>query len=435
MRTLLTGGTIVSSQGRTGADVLVDGGIILRIAEHIDDDTAEKIDCTGKLLFPGLIDPHVHCREPGLTHKGTMKSEAAAARAGGITTIFDMPNTIPPTVTVEALDDKVGRAQKIKNVDVRFFFGVTQWDHLQELRRLSTESQLSRLKERCVGVKLYLDHSTGNQGIEQNLLDEAFKTCAELGLIIVGHCEDPTMNANAATQNTRKDVAAHSLIRPAESEVVAIDTAINLAHKHGARFHVAHISTERGLHLVRQAKGDGLSVTCEAAPHHLIFTTDDYEKFGTRIKVNPPIRSREHVEAMWQGIADKTIDCIATDHAPHTLEEKLNPDQLKAPSGMPALEVSFPIMLSIAGGKWPHHKSSHIDLTFTIEDVVRLMFENPNRIFQLGKEGVVESSTNPILIVDPDVEWEIDGAKLHSLCGWSPYQGMRVKGAVVRVVS
>lgn len=439
---LLRGGTIISGEGMRKADVLVEEGVVRFEVQDTRHKTQEERDVTGKLLFPGFIDCHVHFREPGLEHKATMKSESEAAMAGGVTTVCEMPNTIPPTVTVAALADKVRRAESLKKqdsrqkFDMRFFFGITEEIHLATLRELldSSSEETQRLKKYLCGVKLYLDHSTGDQKVHSEMLDDIFKACAEHNIVIVAHCEDPAMNTNAAAQNKRTDIAAHSLIRPAESESAAIDDAISLAKKHGTQFHVAHLSTERGLHLVRQAKADGLPVTCEVAPHHLFFTTDDYEKLGTLIKMNPPIRSREHVEALWQGIADRTVDCISTDHAPHTLEEKRNNEPLKAPSGVPGVETMIPLLLSVSAGHWPHHRSGHTDFAFSPSDIHRLCFANPNRIFSLGREDLTDGARTPVVVVDPAAEWQIKGSQLHSLCGWTPYEGWRVKGAVVSIV-
>jgi dihydroorotase len=452
---LLHGGTLVSGDDERRDDVLLEDGTVRDIAKYIEE-SDETVDVSGKLLLPGLIDCHVHFREPGLEHKATMQSESAAALAGGVTTVCEMPNTVPPTVTVAALADKVRRAADIKNFDMRFFFGITEEAHLATLRELldSTSEEAKRLKSRIAGVKIYFDHSTGDQKVAAELLDDIFKTCAEHDIVLVAHCEDPEENAKAAMQNARTAVAVHSLLRPATSEVIAIEKAITLARTHGTRFHVAHLSTEGGVDLVRKAKAEGLKVTCEVAPHHLIFTTDDYEKLGTLIKVNPPIRSAKHRFALWQGIIDKVVDCIATDHAPHTLAEKQNPEPLKAPSGIPSVELMLPLLLSIAQGHWPNPMEPNATCPpFTVKDIVRLCFDNPNRIFRLGKHDIVPAPKNgrpeknknesghfwprdktDIVIVDPHATWTIDAKKLHSKCGWSPYDGWTLKGKVERVL-
>ncbi len=381
------------------------------------------------MKFPGLIDCHVHFREPGLEHKATMQTEAASARAGGVLTVCEMPNTNPPTVTVAAFADKVRRANDITDCDLHFFFGITEAIHLAAFRELmaSDSAEMQRLRARCCGVKLYLDHSTGNQKVEGGIVPEIFQACKEYGVTLVAHCEDPEINGAAAAQNTRTDIAAHSLVRPSHSEVTAIEYAIGLAEQYGTHLHIAHLSTEGGIALVRSAKAKGISVTCEVTPHHLFLTTDDYETLGTLMKMNPPIRSRDHLEALWEGIADGTVDCISTDHAPHTFEEKQNPEPLKAPSGVPGVETMLPLLLTVAAGGWPHPSSPRPVVNFSYEDIVRLCFTNPNRIFNLGKAMPEEGGES--IEIDPDKEWIIHGKELHSKCQWTPFEGWKMKGA------
>lgn len=469
-RLLLHGGTIVSADSETHADIAIENGVIKEIGTYIED-YDEEVDVTGKLLLPGLIDCHVHFREPGLEHKGTMQTESAAALQGGVTTVCEMPNTIPPTCTIAALADKVRRADSLKElrslpgrqagknqelrstIDIRFFFGVTQDIHLAALLELlnGTSEELTRLRARCCGVKLYLDHSTGEQKVRDDVLEDVFRVCGQHRFPVVVHAEDELTNRAAAAQNTRTNVAVHSLLRPAESEAIAIERAITLAQKHNATLHIAHLSTEQGLQLVRQAKKDGARVTCEVAPHHLIFTTDDYEHLGTFIKVNPPIRSAKHRFALWQGILDGTVDCIATDHAPHTLPEKmgvgaLREAPLQAPSGIPGVATMLPLLLSIAAGHWPNPAEPNATCPpFSVRDIVRLCFTNPNRIFHLEKNDIIQSGHSwpqnswpqdktDIIVVDPTKEWTIHANNIPSLCGWTPYEGWKMKGAVQKIL-
>lgn len=369
------------------------------------------------ITFPGLIDCHVHFREPGFEHKATMASEAKAARAGGVTTVCEMPNTNPPTTSIAALQDKVDRAAKVTDCDIRFYFGSTEHEHLEQLKELWTNSEHAELKKRCCGLKLYFDHSTGNQKANFDVLEAAFKLSAELDIQIIAHCEDPEINNAALMQVRGTDVGLHSLQRPVASEAKAIEDALALARKHGSRFHVAHLSTGAGLNLVRQAKNDGLPVTCEVAPHHLFLTVDDYGRLGTLGKMNPPLRPKEEAAALWEGVADGSVDCIATDHAPHTLEEKQTGEPLKAPSGVPGVETMLPLLLTAA------HQGM-----ITYDRITELCFENPNRIFRLGK-----SANETQVIVDPEAEWTITAGQLHSKCGWTPYEGTKVIGKVVEV--
>lgn len=383
------------------------------------------------ITFPGLIDCHVHFREPGFEHKATMASEAAAARAGGVTTVCEMPNTVPSTVSIAALEDKVRRAMRVKDCDIRFFMGATEERHLLAMRdlwRLSSP-HIRELKARCCGLKLYFDHSTGNQGADAKTLELAFKLCAELSIPIIAHCEDPEVNAQAKTACSGEDIALHSVMRPPVSEAVAIADAIELAHAHDAAVHIAHLSTAQGIELVAEAKRRGVRVTCEVAPHHLFLTTEDYTTLGTLGKMNPPLRTAEHRDALWKGIADGTVDCIATDHAPHTLEEKHAAVPLSAPSGVPGVETMLPLLLTVAAGGWPHPTSARPKIPiFQYSQIPKLCFTNPNRIFGLGKK-----ETDATVTVDTEAAWTIDGAELHGKCGWTPYEGWQVMGKVVKV--
>jgi dihydroorotase len=378
------------------------------------------------LTLPGLIDCHVHFREPGFPDKGTMQSESASARAGGVTTVCEMPNTDPPTTSVEAFKDKVKRAEEITDCDIHFFFGATEQAHLDEFRILWSDKTL---RSRCAGLKLYFDHSTGHQKAEEDVIEKAFELSAELSIPLVGHCEDAELNTEATKKHAHPtDITAHSLCRPPESEEKAIAHAISLAKKYGTAFHVAHLSTKKGIALVRKAKKDGIKITCEVAPHHLFLSTNDYGALGTFGKMNPPLRSLEHCEALWEGIADGTVDCISTDHAPHTIEEKKSET---APSGVPGVETMLPLLLTVAAGGWPHPTSKRIPKKFTYKDIERLCFENPNSIFNLGKtkknSGTIE--------IDPDAEWNLHAKTLHAHCGWTPYEGWRVKGKMTKVIS
>jgi len=430
---LVRGGTIVRPMGDERADVLVNEGIIQEI--HVRTTSPQKllaadqtIEAAGQLLFPGFIDTHVHFREPGLEHKGTMETESQSALAGGITTVCDMPNTNPPTVSLAALHEKVRIAQGVSACDIRFFFGITQSSHLTELRQLWTEQEHASLRAHCAGVKLYLDHSTGNQKAVKGVAEETFRVCAELKIPVVAHCEDPVLNARSAKLNARDDIAAHSSIRSPESEQRAISVAIEQAKAAGAHLHIAHLSTRRGLEFVRQAKADGLSVTCEVAPHHLFLSTEDYESLGALAKMNPPLRTPDHAEALWGGIQDGTVDCIASDHAPHTLEEKQALPALSAPSGVPGVETMIPLLLPVAAGCWPHPRRRLPAPKLLYTDIRRLCFDRPNQIFSLGCRMMEKGAPANIVLVHPEEEWELKGAKLHSKCGWTPYEGWKVMG-------
>lgn len=445
-KTLLRGGSVVGEHGTTLSDVLISAtGMIETIKVSIQDhkDT-DIVDVSGKLLFPLLIDCHVHFREPGMEHKATMASEAAAARAGGIGTVCEMPNTIPPTVTIAALADKVRRTEKINDCALKFFFGVTEAIHLVTLKELwtGTSLELKRLKNHCCGVKLYLDHSTGDQKVNGGIVEEIFQTCAELKIPLVAHCEDPEMNALALTKNAGgpQTIDLHSKNRPPESEAASIDYAIGMVRKTGAALHIAHLSTAQGIDLVQAAKKEKLPVTCEVTPHHLFLTTDDYSSLGTFGKMNPPLRTTQHREALWAGIDDGTVDCIATDHAPHTKEEKTRQGTSllrDVPSGVPGVETMIPLLLTVAAGKWPNKNSKNLKTKpkLSYNDIMRLCFVNPNRIFSLNAPNIAEKNSAKIVMIDPQEEWLIEGKSLHSSCGWTPYEGWRVTGKIGQIIS
>lgn len=433
--TLIRNGSLVTPDGLRPANLLVRDGVIAAILapDAPAPSTDLIVDAAGALLFPGLIDCHVHFREPGLTQKATMASESRSARAGGVTTVCEMPNTVPPTVTVAALADKVRRADEINEVDLRFFFGVTEEPHLAALREVWTgdAAELKRLRKRCCGVKLYLDHSTGDQKIDATLADDAFAACAEMNIPVVAHCEDSEMNDSARAANTRSDVAAHSVMRPPESEEKSVLHAIGLARRHKAHLHVAHLSTRGGLDAVRSAKKEGLRITCEVAPHHLFLTTDDYGALGTLGKMNPPLRPVDHRDALWEGIADGTVDCVATDHAPHTLGEKQSPPPLQAPSGVPGTETMLPLLLTVADGGWPHPASPRpLAARLAPSDILRLCFTRPNEIFGLGKRGITKDAPADVVLADTHRPWKIEGTALHALCGWTPFEGWTCTGKV-----
>lgn len=366
-----------------------------------------------------------------------MRSEGSSALAGGVTTACDMPNTDPPTVTIDAFADKVRRAEGAP-IDMRFFFGMTAPEHMEQLRTLleARDEVSAKLRESLCGVKIFLEHSTGNQRIDKGMISDVFRMCADYNVLLMAHCEDAEMNALEEKRHAGiKDVVMHSVVRPADSEAKSIEESIGRARRFNTRFHIAHITTSFGVDLLRAAKAEGLSVTGEATTHNLFATTDDYKTLGTRIKMNPPIRSQDHRDALWRGIADRTIDIVATDHAPHTVEEKSNPEPLKAPSGVPGVETRIPLLLSVAADHWPHPTSSRPeDARLSYADIRRLCFDNPNNIFRLGKGDILDGATADVVIVDPKKQWTIRAADLKSRAGWTPYEGWTVKGSVGRVL-
>lgn len=441
-KTLIVGGNIVRRDGCERSDILLDetGRIECIQASIATTNEVSKIDATGCYLFPLLTDCHVHFREPGLEHKATMMSEARSALAGGVGTVCEMPNTIPPTVTIAALADKVRRASSVDGVRLFFFFGITEEAHLQTFRELmsSTSEELERLRKHCCGVKLYLDHSTGNQKVDGGIVPEIFKACAEFGVPLVAHCEDAEMNAaarEAILKNTdikTLPIDQHSAMRPNASEARSIGDAIAFAEQFGTHLHIAHLSTKEGVELVRAAKERRVTVAAETAPHHLFLTIDDYTTIGTLGKMNPPLRSMADRDALWQGVIDGTIDCISTDHAPHTLDEKQALPALNAPSGVPGVETMLPLLLTVALGSWPHPtsmKPAGID-DFSLSTIYRACFEAPQTIFRLGDDRIEVKKTPRLMMIDPTITRTLRASELHAKCGWTPFEGWKVRGRV-----
>ena len=319
-RKLLKNAQIVSADKIVESDVLIEDDIILKIDRSITDVHADVIDLSGKYLLPGLIDDQVHFREPGLTHKGSIATESKAALAGGITSFMEQPNTNPQTITYEALEDKFERAKSTSWVNYSFFFGGTN-DNLELIKRLPLDA--------CAGVKLFLGSSTGNMLVDkQEVIKAIFSSTPH---VIAAHCEDE----QTIRENTEKAIeqygsnipfSAHPLIRSKEACYLSSSQAVSLAEKTGARLHVFHLSTAKELELFRSDLPlSEKKITAEACIHHLWFTDADYQTKQSLIKWNPAVKTANDKEALWKALEEGAIDVIATDHAPHTLEEKKNP--------------------------------------------------------------------------------------------------------------
>ena len=371
-------------------------GRIEDVARSVPDDdaSAETIDATGKRLFPGMIDVHVHFREPGFPHKETWATGSRSAAAGGVTTVVDQPNTDPPTVTGEAFDEKLGFARE-SVVDFGINGGVTpDWDPDSLLAR-----PLFALGE------VFLADSTGEMGIGADLFADAARRAAAFDLPVTVHAEDATLFDESARE--RDDADAWSAYRTAEAERVAVERAVEVGGETGAQVHVAHTSTPEG---VDAAAAGG--ATCEVTPHHLLCSRDDLDDLGTFGRMNPPLRSEARREAVYERVADGTVDVVATDHAPHTREEK-DASIWEAPSGVPGVETALPLLL---------YEAREGRLSY--ERVRDLVAANPARIFTLPRKGRIEPGRDAdLVLVDPDGVREIRGADLHAACGWTPFEG------------
>ncbi len=368
--------------------------------------TRSELDFSGLTAIPALIDPHVHFRVPGGEHKEDWKTAAVAALHGGVTTVCDMPNNSPPCTTIEALNEKKRLIDaQLKSVDIPLRYGLyfgADKAHFNEIAAASSS---------CVALKIFMGCSTGGLVIDTDeALDEAFRLAAEAGMLVAVHAEDEALLAKARDEFAgAADPALHSRMRPKEAAIRATAKAIGLARKHGASLYILHMSTKEEAALVRAAKQEGLPVYAEATTHHLFLTEEDYAAFGTLVQMNPPLRSKEDQEALWEAILDGTIDTIGTDHAPHTLEEKNQPFG-KAPSGIPGVETLLPLMLDAV-----HHGK------LTLEKLIDLTHTNPRKIFNLPPN-------DDIVLVDLDMEMTVTDEMIKSKCGWTPYRGRTLRG-------
>ena len=406
MRTLIKGGTLVN-EGR-----LFDGSILIedsRIAQiYTEPHTPEAsydevIDASGCFVLPGVIDDHVHFREPGLTAKADIETESRAAAAGGVTTYFDMPNTVPQTTTLEALDEKFALAAQKSHVNYSFFFGATN-DNAALLPTLDVH--------RIPGVKLFMGSSTGNMLVDRKeALDTIF---ASSKFPIMTHCEDTDIinrNMAEAIQKYGEDpkVQHHPEIRSEEACYESTRLAVELARQHHARLHVAHLTTARELELIIP---DYPSITAEATVSHLYFYDRDYAALGTRIKCNPAIKTQRDRDALREALNDGRISVIGTDHAPHLLTQKEGGCQ-KAASGMPMIQFSLVTMLELVDQG-----------VLSIERLVELMCHNPARLFEVSRRGFLrEGYQADIVLVRPDTGWTVTKDVIQSKCGWSPMEG------------
>lgn len=408
MSTIIYGGTIVN-EGRTfQGSLTIDNDRITGIYE--DSKTprglyTQEIDATGCFVMPGVIDEHVHMREPGLTQKADIQSETRAAAWGGVTSVFDMPNTKPQTTTAEALDDKFARAAKESHVNYSFFPGATT-DNINFIQSLDIH--------RIPGVKLFMGASTGNMLVDSDsALDQIFSVCASRHLPIMTHCEDTAIiNANMAKAKAQygddPDISLHPVIRSSDACWLSTQKAVALARRHHTQLHVAHISTARELQLF----GKESYITAEAVTAHLLFSDEDYMSLGALIKCNPAVKTSCDRQELRRAIADGRIYTIGTDHAPHCLADKQG-GCAKAASGMPMVQFSLPAMLSL------------VDLgVLTIEQMVALMCHHPALLFGIRQRGFLRTGYKAdIAIVQPNSPWTVTQDIIQSKCKWSPLMG------------
>ena len=397
-------------------DMLIENEFIKEIAPQISPKSSDCviIDAEGSYVMPGAIDDQVHFREPGLTHKGTIETESRAAVAGGITSFIEQPNTVPNAVTQELLEDKYQIASQTSYANYSFMMGGTN-DNLEEVLKTNPRN--------VAGIKLFLGSSTGNMLVDNpEVLEKIFSSTK---MLIAVHCEDEaTIKAN--TQKYREEfgddipMKYHHLIRSAEACYLSSSKAIELAKKTGARLHVFHLSTAKEMELfTNKIPLEQKQITAEVCVHHLWFTDADYETKGSLIKWNPAVKTQEDKDALWKALLDDRIDVIATDHAPHTLEEKINP-YMTCPSGGPLVQHAVVAMFEA------HHQGK-----ISVEKIVEKMCHNPAKIFKIEKRGFIkEGYYADIAIVNAYLPWNVKKENILYKCGWSPFEGYNFKSRV-----
>jgi dihydroorotase len=397
-------------------DVLVEGDIIKQISERIDSIPPNTmiIDAKNRYLLPGVIDDQVHFREPGLTHKADIGSESRAAVAGGITSFIEMPNTVPNATTQEKLEDKFKIAQKVSLANYSFMIGGTN-DNLDEL--LKTDGR------NVAGIKLFLGSSTGNMLVDDEVALE--KIFSSTDLLIALHCEDETtiknnLDKQKSIYGDDIPMELHPVIRSEEACYLSSSKAVELAKKTGARIHVFHLSTAKETELfTNKIPLEEKRITSEVCIHHLTFDDRDYEEKGSHIKWNPAVKSQKDKAGLWKALLDDRIDVIATDHAPHTLEEKDQP-YTKAPSGGPLVQHALVVMMeAVRQGK------------ISLEKMVEKMCHNPARLFRIEKRGFIrEGYFADLVMVDPNVPQTVSPENILYKCGWSPFEGQLFTSSV-----
>lgn len=416
MKTLIYGGIIVNEDRSHYGSLVMENDVIAEIIEGKEipcGNYDRKIDATGLFVLPGVIDSHVHFREPGLTAKADIGTESEAAAYGGVTTFFDMPNTVPQTTSVDALDAKFRIAREKSHVNYSFFFGATN----------SNADALQTLDRHVVpGVKLFMGASTGNMLVDSD--DSLRKIFSNATMPVMVHCEDTGMiNANMTEAKSRygddPDVALHPLIRSEEACYASSSRAVRMARTYGTRLHVAHVSTAKELELF----GHDGNITAEAVIAHLFFSDEDYARLGTRIKCNPAVKTAYDRSELRKALSSGAISTVGTDHAPHLLKDKEG-GCARAASGMPMIQFSLVTMLELVDNG-----------VLDMERLVRLMCHNPADIFEVRGRGYLRKGYKAdIVLVGRDRRWTVTGDTVRSKCGWSPMEGHAYDWRVVKTI-
>ncbi len=414
--TLLKNARIVNEGRIFEGDILIEGSYIKEIADSISAKSADVviIDVEGNYVFPGVIDDQVHFREPGLTHKATIASESKAAIAGGITSFIEMPNTVPQTTTIEKLEEKFEIAAQTSYANYSFMFGGTN-TNIDEILKLDAKN--------VAALKLFLGSSTGDMLVDDaTVLEKIFKST---NLLIAVHCEDET-TIKQNLENYIKQysdnipIEYHPVIRSEEACYISSAKAVELAKKTGARLHVFHVSTAKETKLFsNKIPLKDKKITAEVCVHHLWFSDEDYKEKGSLIKWNPAVKTAHDRDELWKALSDGRIDVVATDHAPHTLEEKKNP-YTSAPSGGPLVQHALAAMIEA------HHKGK-----ISLEKIAEKMCHNPAILFQIEKRGFIkEGYYADLVVVNINNPWTVKKDNILYKCGWSPFEGVSFKSRV-----
>jgi dihydroorotase len=404
---LIKSATIINENKQFVTDVLVKDGFIERIDKHISAEADKVIDAEGLYLFPGCIDDQVHFREPGLTHKATIYTESRAAVAGGITSFMEMPNTVPNTLTQQLLEDKYEIAAQTSPANYSFYMGASN-DNIEEVLKTDTVN--------VCGIKVFMGSSTGNMLVDNpTTLENIF---SKSPMLVATHCEDEaTIRSNLEHYKQllgeNIPVRLHPKIRSEEACYLSSSMAVELAKKHGTRLHILHISTEKETHLFDNTVPlKDKKITAEACIHHLWFTDKDYETKGNLIKWNPAVKTEKDRDGILKAVLDGRIDVIATDHAPHTLDEKSQP-YLQAPSGGPLVQHALPAMLEL------FHQGK-----ISLEQIAEKMAHNVADCFQIDKRGYIrEGYWADLVLVDLNTPWQVSRDNILYKCKWSPFEG------------
>lgn len=378
---------------------------IREMGEHLRG--GEEIDCSGKIILPGVIDSHVHFRDFNQSHKETWETGSRAAVKGGVTTVLEMPNNEPPIVSSEMLSKKREIAERNSATNYGLYFGVGR-DNLGEIRKVA---------DRVKAYKVFMAKSTGSLKLtDRGKLLEVFKEVSKTGKVLAVHVEDPEINSHFEGKLSGKgDPVTHVESRPAISEDIAIATATELADRFGVKLHCLHVTNGRSLEVLRKAKERGIDVTAETCPHYLYLTKEALRKKGSLVKVNPPLRNKNDQRALIQAINSGLIDTIGSDHAPHTLKEKRSESP---PAGVPGVETLVPLLLNLVNKE-----------KITLKRFVDLLAKNPAKRFGLADKGSIETGKDAdFTVVDLEEEQKVERKELKTKCGWSPYEGKKLKG-------